>query len=615
MYRHDENAYMKDLLLYLLNVDTIKNRNKVLINLIAYLNSSNEFGKAAFYLLNHWEQVYQPVESCLSNTETSLLANNIEFKAFIESALQQIHNEDISYQKCGGHIVIAIPLIALNDPKGLILLTYNGEFNDVLQTRIAKLQATVEKVLNILNHYQHLYQKNRGKDFLFEMTSEFNSIATKEEVIKCTLESINRVFPDFSHHLLLSHDHDLDETLPVETIDHSTEGYKKNSDIAFISGNIQIEVNNDHSTINIPLVGKQGIYGVLEVITPKKIVFMEEDKKFLIEFGNIVGKALENITLYINSRNQASELKIINEVAQQLNSNLKKEKILELVKSKILTTCDATEMGFILADEENDGEFKVLDHSSTYFESEEGKALSNYLLTKINKTQEPVILGSQPKGLEYKYNSIMAIPMDYSGEMQGVVIILHEKDNHFTLNRFRLMQSLVQHLTLALKNSLLKEKLEHAVITDYLTKLSTRNFLERKIDSHMENDKTGTLILFDIDNFKNINDQYGHYIGDKVIIQVANLIKANVRRDDVTSRWGGEELAVYMPETDVNGGFELAKRICSLVEKNTTPKVTLSAGVSEWSSLNMNSANELFIHADDAMYEAKSMGKNQAVMK
>src|SRR5699024_6030326 len=99
-------------------------------------------------------------------------------------------------------------------------------------------------------------------------------------------------------------------------------------------------------------------------------------------------------------------------------------------------------------------------------------------------------------------------------------IILHNEQSYFTFVRFKLVQSLIQQSTISLLNCMLREELEQAVITDYLTTLYSRSFLDKKIGQHLEWDDSGVLILFDIDDFKNINDLYGHYIGDEVIIQV-----------------------------------------------------------------------------------------------
>ncbi|MEM5591961.1 GGDEF domain-containing protein [Niallia circulans] len=115
---------------------------------------------------------------------------------------------------------------------------------------------------------------------------------------------------------------------------------------------------------------------------------------------------------------------------------------------------------------------------------------------------------------------------------------MHPSAYHFSFDTFKLLQSLIHHSTLALTNSLLREELEKMVVTDHLTKLYSRNYLDEKIQMSLLEDKEGTFILIDIDDFKLINDTYGHQIGDDIIIQVANIIKDNIRSSDIGSRWG-----------------------------------------------------------------------------
>ena len=126
--------------------------------------------------------------------------------------------------------------------------------------------------------------------------------------------------------------------------------------------------------------------------------------------------------------------------------------------------------------------------------------------------------------------------------------MLQKEPYYFSFDNFKLLQSLIHHSSLAMANSILREELEKMVITDHLTQLRSRNYLDKQMGESMQEDEEGTFILIDIDNFKKVNDTYGHQIGDDILVQVANLIQSNIRESDIGARWGGEELAIYLPK-------------------------------------------------------------------
>ena len=125
-----------------------------------------------------------------------------------------------------------------------------------------------------------------------------------------------------------------------------------------------------------------------------------------------------------------------------------------------------------------------------------------------------------------------------------------------------------------------------------------------------------SLLLIDIDNFKKINDTYGHLVGDVVLCEVARLIDESMREIDFLSRFGGEEFAVILPETDKAGAIMVADRICSKVSRGQIKafdeilSVTLSIGVASFPQNTLHS--DLMIEiSDKALYKAKLSGRNR----
>jgi len=124
------------------------------------------------------------------------------------------------------------------------------------------------------------------------------------------------------------------------------------------------------------------------------------------------------------------------------------------------------------------------------------------------------------------------------------------------------------------------------------------------------------LLLFDVDNFKQINDAHGHSVGDDVLVALARLVESSLRGCDHLGRWGGEEFIVLATHSDVDAATGLAERLRSLVEElrieGVEQTVTVSIGVAVWQP--GDSCKTLISRADDAMYRAKHGGRNRVEM-
>jgi diguanylate cyclase (GGDEF)-like protein len=182
---------------------------------------------------------------------------------------------------------------------------------------------------------------------------------------------------------------------------------------------------------------------------------------------------------------------------------------------------------------------------------------------------------------------------------------------------------LTTHLSGAVKttgNQLVK--LQSLAATDALTTLINRRQFNHQLQAEVARSRRHrlplSLALFDIDNFKKINDQFGHPVGDRILKELGHLITQNIRECDVAARYGGEEFALILPETRQTEAAEILERIRLLVEKNVfclpdTPlTMTISVGVTQYDP-DHPSAFEFVEKADAALYEAKNQGKNRVI--
>jgi diguanylate cyclase (GGDEF)-like protein/PAS domain S-box-containing protein len=170
----------------------------------------------------------------------------------------------------------------------------------------------------------------------------------------------------------------------------------------------------------------------------------------------------------------------------------------------------------------------------------------------------------------------------------------------------------------------LKKKLEISVRTDPLTDLPNRRGLAEKLEyERVRFDRSKnpfTIIMGDIDQFKEINDTFGHDAGDHILANIARMLKDNSRKQDIVSRWGGEEFIILLPETDLGNGAILAEKLRDKIEKetfiyhDTKIPVTLSFGLSVYNKKGMKT-DDVIKQADQCLYEAKNSGRNKVVFK
>lgn len=186
------------------------------------------------------------------------------------------------------------------------------------------------------------------------------------------------------------------------------------------------------------------------------------------------------------------------------------------------------------------------------------------------------------------------------------------------------LQKQVEERMIHLANDLesANKQLAELATTDRLTDISNRRAFDEQINKYVQlagrTKRILSLLLIDIDHFKKLNDTYGHWVGDETLKDVAQLIKDNARASDVAARFGGEEFALILPDTDKEGAVQMAERVREAIQSHPWKyeKVTASMGISSMLPTNdqqiMEHVQKLITSADQALYFSKGNGKNQA---
>lgn len=164
------------------------------------------------------------------------------------------------------------------------------------------------------------------------------------------------------------------------------------------------------------------------------------------------------------------------------------------------------------------------------------------------------------------------------------------------------------------------EEIYRLTIVDGLTQVHNKRYLyealERELIRARRHSRLLTVMMFDIDHFKRINDLHGHLAGDFVLKELARIVQSRIRRDEVFARYGGEEFCIILPETMLEGAVELGERLRQQIQEHTFAfqqdkmRVTVSVGCAVLTDEDRN-AGELLKRADERLYEAKNSGRNR----
>ncbi|MGM0379811.1 MAG: GGDEF domain-containing protein [Bacillota bacterium] len=242
--------------------------------------------------------------------------------------------------------------------------------------------------------------------------------------------------------------------------------------------------------------------------------------------------------------------------------------------------------------------------------------INNKLSEEFNDKSKDFVIGLNDK----TYNAIVGLNVkNYEDKSVGYLIFLNPNKSKFTGKRDLKMKLFYLFIILIVSLIYLsgfykkQSKLNQSLITDQLTKAYNRTFINQNYKKIVNKNENTTLLIFDIDDFKDINDKFGHNEGDYVLKEMTALINQNIRESDFLIRWGGEEFIILL-EIDKEKGIKKAEDIRKLIENhnfNENYNITISIGISKYSDSDL--LDDLVNRADKRLYKAKENGKNQVV--
>ncbi len=327
---------------------------------------------------------------------------------------------------------------------------------------------------------------------------------------------------------------------------------------------------------------------------------------------------------------QISRLETINEFSRQISASLDIEQVIPLLNEAIKNAirADTYYVGIL------DGDLVKLDlfyDDGEYFfdvtiparGSLSGWVLQNnrpLFLPDLRKPLdlegvEKVIIGQDKTSLAW-----MGVPLQ-AGEVLGVLAVASYRPNAFDRSDMELLENLAQQAALVLHNAIHHQSVEEQSKLDSLTGVYNHGYFLKALEEHARQaliDSTPlSLIMLDVDFFKQYNDSYGHLAGDEILIQLVGAIRSHIKSGDLVGRWGGEEFAICLPNTTGSLARQVALRVQETmgnmqiqVREKTVPSPTVSQGIAVF-PIEADEIIRLIDLADKRLYKAKTRGRNQ----
>lgn len=220
---------------------------------------------------------------------------------------------------------------------------------------------------------------------------------------------------------------------------------------------------------------------------------------------------------------------------------------------------------------------------------------------------------------DFRPSEVIVIPIDFKDNVLGVVVLASSQS--FSMDALWMIEFFRQGFGLALHNAVIHNQMQQMAALDALTGALDRRFgMTRLSEEYARAKRSETplaVMMLDLDHFKQINDVYGHLIGDKVLVESVKKIRRILRESDAIVRFGGEEFLIIIPGDDVAAARRVGERICgaiaemNIVEDGQVIKVTLSIGLASYPEHEVDKPDVLIRYADQALYHSKSAGRNQ----
>lgn len=342
---------------------------------------------------------------------------------------------------------------------------------------------------------------------------------------------------------------------------------------------------------------------------------------------------VEIIQSMVNTNaNRLRRLQTINEFARQISYSLEQEQVLSIVGGAIQKAIEADTYFLGLKTDNEHIYFHLLYDDGQFFPATK-LPLAGTLSGWVLRNQRSLFIPDLRKDVDLEGVQViltgnnrenacwMGVPMR-AGVIDGIIAVASYRPNAFDRTALELLENLAQHAALALDNANHHSEVEAKSRLDSLTEVYNHGYIVQILRGEIEKSVSSglplSLVMLDIDYFKQYNDSYGHQIGDEVLVSLTSAIKQHIKSTDSIGRWGGEEFTIVLPNASGPQAMQVARRLqetlrtLSLRPKNgdSLPFPTISQGIAVC-PVEAAEIDRLIHLADKRLYIAKNRGRNQ----
>jgi two-component system, cell cycle response regulator len=380
------------------------------------------------------------------------------------------------------------------------------------------------------------------------------------------------------------------------------------------------------SELAIPLMVRDEVVGVLDCQSENADHFDNDKIDLLTLFSTQASMALQNARLYSLERQRARHLEVINAIARETTAVLDQEELLIKVCSVIQQTFQVGHVSVLLREDDglmlraSQGRFTACAAAGGRLPANSG-LWGRALAAGKTLIENDVRACPEYVGFYHETQSRMCIPLVSFGQTLGVLMLESEEAGSFQEGDVESLEAVADICATAIQNAHYVERVKQLAYLDGLTGIFNRRFFELRVVEEIDRARRFNggmaVVMVDIDQFKRLNDEFGHLLGDEVLRQVSSMFHQQLRKIDVVCRYGGEEFAILLSQTNPQHALAVAEKLRRLVETWQFPGVpqcvTISAGVATFPD-HGTTRDELVKSADAGLYAAKQGGRNRVLL-